>query len=86
MAEGTWLREQVSLAHDMSDRYCRVKQKDVIRLFMRQNLLTRTSVSLYHRHRFPSEIISHCVWLYFRFTLSFRDVEDVSDARGLRQL
>ena len=27
----------------------------------------RTSVSLYHRHRFPTEIISHCVWLYFRF-------------------
>jgi hypothetical protein len=27
-------------------------------------------VSLYHRHRFPSEIISHCVWLYFRFSLS----------------
>ena len=38
-------------------------------------------VSLYHRHRFPSEIISHCVWLYFRFTLSFRDVED-----GYREL
>src|SRR6266511_1291741 len=30
---------------------------------------------LYHRHRFPAEIISHCVWLYFRFALSFRDVE-----------
>src|SRR6266404_4771237 len=34
-----------------------------------------TSVALYHRHRFPAEIISHCVWLYFRFTLSFRDVD-----------
>src|SRR6266705_5745180 len=33
-------------------------------------------VSLYYRHRFPSEIISHCVWLYFRFSLSFRDVEE----------
>jgi len=31
--------------------------------------------SHYHRHRFPAEIISHCVWLYFRFALSFRDVE-----------
>jgi putative transposase len=31
--------------------------------------------NLYHRHRFPPEIISHCVWLYFRFSLSFRDVE-----------
>ena len=37
----------------------------------------RTSVSLYHRHRFPTEIISHCVWLYFRFALSFRDVEEM---------
>ncbi|MGI8836456.1 MAG: IS6 family transposase, partial [Pyrinomonadaceae bacterium] len=25
------------------------------------------SPSLYRRHRFPAEIISHCVWLYFRF-------------------
>lgn len=38
------------------------------------------SVSLYHRHRFPAEIISHCVWLYFRFALSFRR-RNVSDAR-----
>ena len=35
------------------------------------------TVSLYHRHRFPAEIISHCVWLYFRFALSFRDVEEM---------
>ena len=32
--------------------------------------------SLYRPHRFPPEIISHAVWLYHRFTLSFRDVED----------
>jgi putative transposase len=31
--------------------------------------------------RFPAEIISHSVWLYFRFALSFRDVDDVSPAR-----
>jgi hypothetical protein len=31
--------------------------------------------SSYNGHRFPVEIISHCVWLYFRFCLSFRDVE-----------
>ena len=43
----------------------------------------RTSVSLYHRHRFPAEIISHCVWLYFRFTLSFRDVEEMLAMRGV---
>jgi len=32
---------------------------------------------LYHRYRFPTEIISHSVWLYHRFCLSFRDVEDL---------
>ena len=42
----------------------------------------RTSVSLYHRHRFPAEIISYCVWLYFRFALSFRDVEEMLAMRG----
>lgn len=31
----------------------------------------------YRRHRFPVEIISHAVWLYHRFCLSFRDVEDL---------
>ena len=42
-----------------------------------------TSNSLYRRHRFPAEIISHCVWLYFRFALSFRDVEDLMSSRGV---
>ena len=41
------------------------------------------SNSLYHRHRFPAEIISHCVWLYFRFALSFRDVEEMLAMRGV---
>ena len=31
----------------------------------------------YHGYRFPSEIISHAIWLYHRFALSFRDVEDL---------
>jgi putative transposase len=35
--------------------------------------------SAYYRHRFPSQIISHWVWLYFRFTLSFRDVEEMNE-------
>src|ERR1044072_8174966 len=42
----------------------------------------RTS-SIYHRHRFPAEIISHSVWLYFRFALSFRDVEEMLAIRGV---
>ena len=31
----------------------------------------------YRGYRFPSEIISHAVWLYHRFSLSFRDAEDL---------
>ena len=50
---------------------------------MRHTARMRTSVSRYHRHRFPSEIISHCVWLYFRFALSFRDVEELMSSRGV---
>jgi transposase-like protein len=37
----------------------------------------------YARRRFPSVSIQHAVWLYFRFTLSFRDVEDLLAERGL---
>ena len=37
----------------------------------------------YKNHRFPPEIISHAVWLYFRFTLSYRDVEEMLFARGI---
>ena len=35
------------------------------------------------RHRFPAEIISHCVWLYFRFSLSFRKIEEMMAKRGI---
>ena len=41
------------------------------------------SQSNYHGHRFPPEIISHAVWLYHRFTLSFRDIEDLLAERGI---
>ena len=41
--------------------------------------------TLYRRHRFPAEIIAHAVWLYFRFPLSLRMVEDLSAARGITQ-
>ncbi len=37
----------------------------------------------FKRHRFPSEIICHSVWLYARFTLSYRDIEDLLAERGL---
>jgi putative transposase len=39
--------------------------------------------STYRGHRFPPEIISHAIWLYHRFTLSFRDVEDLLAERGI---
>jgi putative transposase len=37
----------------------------------------------YRRHRFPPEIILHAIWLYLRFTLSYRDVEELLAERGL---
>ena len=40
--------------------------------------------ALYRRHRFPAEIISHAVWLYYRFNLSHRDVEELLAERGIR--
>ena len=38
---------------------------------------------LYQRHRFPPEVISHAVWLYFRFPLSLRMVEEMLATRGI---
>ena len=37
----------------------------------------------YKRHRFPSETIQHAVWLYYRFNLSHRDIEDLLSERGI---
>ncbi|QXC46609.1 IS6 family transposase [Rhodococcus qingshengii] len=37
----------------------------------------------YEGHRYPVEIINHCVWLYFRFPLSFREVEELMLERGV---
>jgi putative transposase len=37
----------------------------------------------YKRHRFPPEVIRQAVWLYYRFTLSLRDVEELLAARGI---
>ncbi len=39
---------------------------------------------LYKRYRFPGEIISHTIWLYFRFALSHRDIEDLLAERGVQ--
>ena len=40
-------------------------------------------VQSYKGHRYPVEIINHCVWLYFRFPLSFREVEELMLVRGV---
>src|SRR4030081_337622 len=37
----------------------------------------------YSRHRFPPPVIQHSIWLYLRFTLSYRDVEELLAERGL---
>jgi putative transposase len=41
------------------------------------------TVLSYRRHRFPPPIIQHAIWLYLRFTLSYRDVEELLVERGL---
>jgi putative transposase len=42
-----------------------------------------TQSKLYKRHRFPAEIIQYAVWLYHRFNLSHRDIEDLMSHRGI---
>jgi hypothetical protein len=42
-----------------------------------------TCAPRYARHRFPAEVISYAVWLYFRFPLSLRMVEEMLAARGI---
>jgi putative transposase len=42
-----------------------------------------TATGSYKGHRYPVEIINHCVWLYFRFSLSFREVEELMLVRGV---
>src|SRR3712207_9337434 len=46
-------------------------------------MTTDMTAPSYTGFRFPQEIISHAVWLYFRFNLSFRDVEELLAARGV---
>ena len=45
--------------------------------------MTNAARSRYAGHRFPAEIIAHAVWLYFRFPLSLRLVEEMLAARGI---
>jgi putative transposase len=43
----------------------------------------RNSRSLYRGHRFAAQVISYAVWVYHRFCLSFRDVDDLLAERGI---
>ncbi len=45
--------------------------------------MTLTTAASYKGYRFPHEIISHAVWLYYRFSLSYRDVEELLAERGI---
>jgi len=45
--------------------------------------MTTSTRSPYTGHRFPPEVISHAVWLYFRFPLGLRLVEEMLAARGI---
>jgi len=45
--------------------------------------MKETKMPNYAGHRFPPEIIAHAVWLYFRFALSYRDVEELLAERGV---
>ena len=45
--------------------------------------MTKPASLSYAGHRFPAEVISHAVWLYFRFPLSLRMVEEMLAARGI---
>ena len=45
--------------------------------------MTPATKSPYAGYRFPGEVISHAVWLYFRFPLSLRMVEEMLAARGI---
>ena len=45
--------------------------------------LTMSRLPNYRGYRFPAEIISHTVWLYHRFTLSLRDIEDLLAERNI---
>ena len=52
-------------------------------MLCRNRGINSRSTSLYRKHRFPPEIIAHAVWLYHRFSLSFREVEELLAERGV---
>ncbi len=45
--------------------------------------MTNSTSNSYEGHRFPAEITSYCVWLYYTFPLSYRDFEKMMLERGI---
>ncbi|GGQ26698.1 IS6 family transposase [Streptomyces griseomycini] len=52
-------------------------------LIMLEEPYVESTPPSYKGHRYPVEVISHCVWLYHRFPLSFREVEELMLGRGI---
>jgi hypothetical protein len=67
-------------------RYCQITQRGLYVLVevWHTGRMKTPQANPYKRHRCPAEIIVHCVWLYFRFCLSSRDVEELMAERGAR--
>jgi DDE domain len=69
-----------------SERHCQVDGVGGTRSLqdgVNQHGFVDATPSSYRGHRLPVEIISHCVWLYHRFPLSLRDVQEVMAERGV---
>ena len=62
-------------------RYCQGNKSTGCAILRRMK--EQASAPSYKRHRFPPAIIGHAVWLYFRFALSYRDVEELLAERGV---
>jgi len=76
--------EQALLASGQLDYFDLEKVLSRVRTpLLSDNCRMKRSESLYKRHRFPPEIIQHAVWLYYRFNLSSRDIEDLMAERGI---
>ena len=60
-----------------------VKLRSYHREWQKGGMNDTRSTLRYPGFRFPAEIIGHAVWLYHRFTLSFRDIEDLLAERGI---
>ena len=74
------VRSALSRGEELLFGHCHVGR---VRVVWKDRVVSSVSAVSYKGHRFPMEIINHCVWLYFRFPLSFREVEEMMLARGV---